>query len=151
MSPFNAWVLLKGLETLRLQVEAMCANAGRVAEALAGRLEDVRYPGRPEFAQHELAMAQMRRGGSVVTFTVPGGQGPAFAFLNALEIVDISNNLGDSRSIATHPWTTTHKALDELVRRELGITPGLLRLSVGLEDPTDLIADIAQALDRAGL
>ena len=151
MSPFNAWVLLKGLETLRLRVEAMCANAGRVAEALAGRLEDVRYPGRPEFAQHELAMAQMRRGGSVVTFTVPGGQGPAFAFLNALEIVDISNNLGDSRSIATHPWTTTHKALDEPVRRELGITPGLLRLSVGLEDPTDLIADIAQALDRAGL
>ena len=96
-------------------------------------------------------MQQMDRGGTMVVAELPGGREQAFAFLNALQIIDISNNLGDSRSIATHPWSTTHKALAEDARLELGITPGLLRLSIGLEDPEDLVADIMQALDVAGV
>ncbi len=151
MSPFNAWVMLKGLETLSLRVRAMCDSAETVAAAMADRLSDVRHPARKDFAQHTLAMSQMSRGGTMVVTELPGGREQAFAFLNALEIIDISNNLGDSRSIATHPWSTTHKALAEDARLELGITPGLLRLSVGLEDPTDLVADIARALDTAGV
>lgn len=151
MAPFNAWVMLKGLETLGLRVNAMCDNAEQVAGAMADRIKDVRHPARTDFAQHTLAMQQMTRGGTMVVTELPGGRDQAFAFLNALQIVDISNNLGDSRSIATHPWSTTHKALAEDARLELGITPGLLRLSVGLEDPDDLVADIAQALDAAGV
>lgn len=151
MSPFNAWVMLKGLETLSLRVNAMCDSAETVAAAMADRLLDVRHPGRTDFAQHDLAMRQMSHGGTMVVTELPGGREQAFAFLNALEIIDISNNLGDSRSIATHPWSTTHKALAEDARLELGITPGLLRLSVGLEDPADLVADISQALDAAGV
>ncbi len=151
MSPFNAWVMLKGLETLGLRVNAMCDNAEQVASAMADRITDVRHPARTDFAQHTLAMQQMTRGGTMVVTELPGGRDQAFAFLNALQIVDISNNLGDSRSIATHPWSTTHKALAEEARLELGITPGLLRLSIGLEDPDDLVADITQALDAAGV
>ena len=149
MSPFNAWVMLKGLETLGIRVHAMCDGAEKVADAMATRIDDVRHPGRSDFAQHTLAMGQMDRGGSMVVCELPGGRDQAFAFLNALEIIDISNNLGDSRSIATHPWSTTHKALVEDARLELGITPGLLRISIGLEDPDDLVADIMQALDAA--
>lgn len=149
MSPFNAWVMLKGLETLGLRVHAMCDGAEAVAAAMAERIEDVRHPARPDFAQHSLAMGQMDRGGTMVVTELPGGRDQAFAFLNALQIVDISNNLGDSRSIATHPWSTTHKALAEDARLELGITPGLLRISIGLEDPEDLVGDINQALDAA--
>ncbi|MBO6504655.1 MAG: O-succinylhomoserine sulfhydrylase [Kordiimonadaceae bacterium] len=151
MSPFNAWVMLKGLETLNLRVNAMCDSAETVAEAMAARINDTRHPARTDFAQHELAMQQMDRGGTMVVAELPGGREQAFAFLNALQIIDISNNLGDSRSIATHPWSTTHKALAEDARLELGITPGLLRLSIGLEDPEDLVADIMQALDVAGV
>lgn len=150
MSPFNAWVMLKGLETLGLRVHAMCDGAEAVAAAMATRMEDVRHPSLASFEQQNLALSQMDRGGTMVICQLPGGRDQAFEFLNALQIVDISNNLGDSRSIATHPWSTTHKALAEDQRLELGITPGLLRLSIGLEDPSDLIADINAALDKAG-
>ena len=151
MSPFNAWVMLKGLETLGLRVHAMCDNAEKLALAIADRLKSVRHPSLASFEQKTLALAQMERGGSIVTIELPGGREQAFAFLNALEIVDISNNLGDSRSIATHSWSTTHKALAEETRLELGITPGLIRLSAGLEGADDLIGDVLQALDKAGV
>lgn len=150
MSPFNAWVMLKGLETLGLRVNAMCDNAEKVAFAIENKLADVRHPILDSFTQKKLAFSQMDRGGTLVVFELPGGRDQAFRFLNALEIIDISNNLGDSRSIATHPWSTTHKALTEETRLELGITPGLIRLSVGLEDADDLIQDLAQALNAAG-
>ncbi|MFC3053696.1 PLP-dependent transferase [Kordiimonas pumila] len=151
MSPFNAWVTLKGLETLSLRVHSMCDNAEKVATSIADRLGDVRHPSLDSFKQQNLALAQMDRGGTMVVFELPGGREQAFGFLNSLEIADISNNLGDSRTIATHPWSTTHKALAEETRLELGITPGLIRLSVGLEDANDLIADVMQALDKAGV
>jgi O-succinylhomoserine sulfhydrylase len=150
MAPFNAWVMLKGLETLGLRVNAMCDNAEKMAYAVAGKLADVRHPVLDSFTQQALAFKQMDRGGTMVVFTLPGGRDQAFRFLNALELIDISNNLGDSRSIATHPWSTTHKALAEETRLELGITPGLIRLSVGLEDADDLIKDVTQALEKAG-
>ena len=151
MSPFNAWVMLKGMETLGLRVHAMCDGAEIVAAALAERIKDVRHPSLSSFKQRTLALEQMDRGGTMVVCELPGGREQAFAFLNALEIIDISNNLGDSRSIATHPWSTTHKALSEDTRLELGITPGLLRISIGLEDPKDLVNDLMKALDTAGL
>jgi O-succinylhomoserine sulfhydrylase len=150
MSPFNAWVNLKSLETLSLRVHAMCDNAEKVAKAVAERVADTRHPILPSFKQQNLANAQMDRGGTMVVFELPGGRDQAFTFMNNLEIADISNNLGDSRSIATHPWSTTHKALAEESRLELGITPGLIRFSVGLEDADDLIKDILRALEIAG-
>ena len=151
MSPFNAWVMLKGLETLDLRVNAMCDSAEHVANALADRGINVRYPLLDSFGQRDLAMRQMSRGGTMVTIEVPEGRDQAFKFLNALEIIDISNNLGDSRSMATHNWSTTHKALAEEARLELGITTGLIRISIGLEDKHDLVADLMQAFDKAGL
>ncbi len=151
MSPFNAWVMLKGLETLSLRVHAMCDNAEKVATAIAKRVTDTRHPNLASFEQQNLALSQMERGGTMVVFELPGGREQAFGFMNALKIVDISNNLGDSRSIATHPWSTTHKALSEESRLELGITPGLIRFSVGLEDADDLVQDVNQALDAAGV
>ncbi|MCW3781876.1 O-succinylhomoserine sulfhydrylase [Defluviimonas salinarum] len=149
MSPFNAWVMLKGLETLDLRVRAQAANALAVAEALSGhaKLERVIYPGLKGHAQHDLAMAQMGAGGTVVTIEVKGGQAAAFRFLNALEIVKISNNLGDAKSIITHPATTTHQRLPAEQKVLLGITPGLVRLSLGIEDGGDLLADLTRALD----
>lgn len=150
MSPFNAWVTLKGLETLGLRVHAMCDNAEKVARAVAERIDDTRHPSLDSFTQQNLAFSQMERGGTMVVFELPGGREQAFSFLNALEVADISNNLGDSRSIATHPWSTTHKALAEETRLELGITPGLIRFSVGLEHADDLVKDILKALDVAG-
>jgi len=149
MAPFNAWVMLKGLETMGLRVHAMCDGAEKVAVAIDSKLDDVRHPVLDSFQQKELAFSQMDRGGTMVVFELPGGRDQAFRFLNALEIIDISNNLGDSRSIATHPWSTTHKALAEETRLELGITPGLIRLSVGLEDTNDLIGDLMHALSVA--
>jgi O-succinylhomoserine sulfhydrylase len=151
MSPFNAWILLKGLETLELRVTRMCENAARVADFLAGtgRLERVLYPGRADHPQHALAMRQMSAGGSVITFDVPGGRAGAFRLLNALRIIDISNNLGDAKSLMTHPASTTHRSLAEPARLELGIFEGTLRLSVGLEDPDDLIEDLEQAIAAA--
>ncbi|MCV2871448.1 O-succinylhomoserine sulfhydrylase [Defluviimonas sp. WL0050] len=149
LSPFNAWVMLKGLETLDLRVRAQAANALALAEALEGhdKLSRVIYPGLKGHAQHGIAMEQMGAGGTVVTLEVKDGQAAAFRFLNALEIVKISNNLGDAKSIITHPATTTHQRLPAEQKVMLGITPGLVRLSVGIEDAGDLLADLRQALD----
>lgn len=151
MSPFNAWVTLKGVETLGIRVHAMCDNAEKVAHAIAEKVIDTRHPILENFKDRDVLFSQMERGGTMVVFDLPGGRDQAFKFLNALEIVDISNNLGDSRSIATHPWSTTHKALAEETRLSLGITKGLIRLSVGLEDGDDLVRDVLQALGAAGL
>nr|WP_161347551.1 O-succinylhomoserine sulfhydrylase [Frigidibacter albus] len=151
MSPFNAWIMLSGMQTLDLRVRAQAANAQALAEALVGhpKLAQVIFPGLPGHPQHATAMAQMGSGGTIVTFDLAGGQGAAFRFLNALEIIKISNNLGDAKSIATHPATTTHQRLPEDQKALLGITPGLIRLSLGIEDGRDLIADVMRALDAA--
>lgn len=148
ISPFNAWLMLKGLETIDLRVRAQTFSAIRLAETLEGypKLKAVLYPGLQSHGQHDLAMAQNGAGGTVLSFDV-GSQDAAFKVLNALEIVIISNNLGDAKSIATHPTTTTHQRLTDAQRASLGITPGLVRLSVGLEDTEDLIADVLAALD----
>ncbi|MBL4601277.1 MAG: O-succinylhomoserine sulfhydrylase [Emcibacteraceae bacterium] len=153
MSPFNAWVMLKGMETMNLRVEKMCDNAAIVADALhdLGVFTAVNYPGRADFKQHELAMKQMTAGGSVVTVFVPEGRAQAFKFLNALEVTDISNNIGDAKSLMTHPASTTHKSVEESARLEMGITESMLRLSVGLEHVDDLIEDFARAAKIAGL
>ena len=148
LSPFNAWVLAKSLETLELRMQRHCENA----LALARHLEEkngilrVLYPGLPSHPQHELALKQMSGFGTVVTFDVDGGKERAFRLLNAMRLVDISNNLGDAKSLATHPATTTHQKLTEAERAALGITPGTIRVSVGLEAVTDLRRDIDQAL-----
>ena len=151
MSPFNAWVLLKGLETLQLRLRQHCEAALGIATALSDRSDLLRvlYPGLESHPQHELAKSQMSDFGSVVTVDVAGGKERAFRFMNALRLVDISNNLGDAKSLATHPATTTHQRLSPGERESLGITDGLVRLSVGLEDPEDLLEDIAGALDGA--
>lgn len=149
LSPFNAWILLKSLETLELRVTAMCDRADYIAQALQHAGVSVRHPSLATFPQAELAASQMRRGGTVISFTLKGGERQAFEFLNALKLIDISNNLGDSRSIAAHPWSTTHKALDESVREGMGISPGMIRLSVGLEDPLDLFDDLLQAYNKS--
>ncbi|MFZ1725232.1 MAG: O-succinylhomoserine sulfhydrylase [Albidovulum sp.] len=148
LSPFNAWVMLKGLETLDLRVRAQAAAALEIAQALSGheKLSQVIYPGLKSHPHHAIAMDQMGAGGTVVTFDVTGGQAGAFRFLNALEIVKISNNLGDAKSIITHPATTTHQRLSPEKRAELGITPGMVRLSLGIEDVTDLLGDLKNAL-----
>ncbi|WP_246045278.1 O-succinylhomoserine sulfhydrylase [Rubellimicrobium roseum] len=148
MSPFTAWIMLKGLETMDLRVRAQAASALAVAQALEGRLSRVLYPGLESHPQHALAMAQTGSGGTVLSFDV-GSREAAFAFLNALEIVVISNNLGDAKSIATHPASTTHQRLPAEQKVTLGITPGLIRLSCGLEDPEDLVADVLRALEAA--
>jgi O-succinylhomoserine sulfhydrylase len=151
ISPFNAWLHLKSLETLDLRMRAHCENALRVADFLAGhrKVTRVLYPFRPDHPQHNLARAQMEGGGGVVTFEVEGGKKGAFALANALQVIDISNNLGDAKSLLTHPATTTHQKLTPEARLALGITPGLMRLSVGLEDADDLCEDLDQALKAA--
>jgi len=148
LSPFNAWVLVKGLETLGLRVERHCANARRVADALAAHpaIGRVLYPGRPDHPQHALAAKQMSDFGGVVTFDVKAGKPAAFAALNRLQLVDISNNLGDAKSLVTHPATTTHMRIGAEERAKLGITDGTVRISVGLEDVEDIVADLVQAL-----
>ena len=147
MSPFTAWMMLKGLETMDLRVRAQAATAQTLATTLSGHkaLKSVIYPGLPDHPQHSLTLAQMGAGGTVLSFDC-GSQDKAFEVLNALEIVLISNNLGDAKSIATHPATTTHQRLPDAQKETLGITPGLIRLSVGLEDPGDLVNDLMQAL-----
>ncbi len=157
LSPFNAWVLLNGLTTLDLRVRAQSATAATLADRIAAhrKVKTVRYPGRADHPQHEVARRQltgggnaMIGGGNLVAFDL-GSQAAAFNFLNALEIVDISNNLGDARSMATHPTTTTHRSMTEEQRLEIGLTPGWVRLNVGLEGAGDLARDIEQALDGA--
>ena len=151
LSPFNAWLLLKGLETLALRVEAGCRAAEEIADFLAAQpqIRMVWYPTRADHPQAALARAQMHAGGTVVTFELAGGKPAAFRMLNALRLIVISNNLGDSKSLATHPATTTHMRIGAEERARLGITDGVIRLSVGLEHPTDLIDDLAQALHAA--
>jgi len=148
MSPFNAWIMLKGLETIELRVRAQADTAYALADALQGHpaLSRVSYPGHPSHVQYDLVQRQTGKGGTVVTFELAGGQAAAFAFLNKLQVAVISNNLGDAKSIATHPATTTHQRLPQDQKDLLGISDGLIRLSVGLEDPQDLIADVMQAL-----
>jgi O-succinylhomoserine sulfhydrylase len=151
MSPFNAWVHLKSLETLDLRMRAHCENAMTVAEFLGTQMKVTRvlYPFRPDHPQHDLARAQMSGGGGVVTFEVVGGKAAAFRLADALKLIDISNNLGDAKSLITHPETTTHHRLPPETRAALGITSGLMRLSVGLEDADDICEDLEQALKAA--
>ncbi|HSK27983.1 MAG TPA: O-succinylhomoserine sulfhydrylase [Jiangellales bacterium] len=148
MSAFNAWVLLKGLETMRLRVEQSTRTALDLAGWLEGRpgVARVLYPWLPSHPQHELARRQMSGGGTVLTLEVEGGQGAAFAVMDRLRVVDISNNLGDAKSLVTHPATTTHRRLGPEVRAAMGITDGIVRLSVGLEDVEDLRDDLDHAL-----
>lgn len=151
LSPFNAWVLLKGLETLDLRLKAQCAAALDLARFLEKQrgVARVLYPGLASHPQHRLAMKQMAAGGTLVSFDLAGGKRAAFRFLDALELVDISNNLGDSKSLITHPATTTHQRLGAAERARMGIGDGLVRLSVGLEDLGDLKADLSRALAAA--
>jgi O-succinylhomoserine sulfhydrylase len=148
MSPFSAWVMLKGLETLPLRVARHCESAGRIADHLseAKGVARVIYPGRADHPQAELARRQMAGGSTLVAFELAGGKAAAFRFLNALRLILISNNLGDAKSLITHPATTTHQRLTPEQRDELGISDGLVRLSVGLEASGDLVADIDRAL-----
>jgi O-succinylhomoserine sulfhydrylase len=151
ISPFNAWLHLKSLETLDLRMRAHCDNALKAADFLAGQKKVTRvlYPFRPDHPQHNLARTQMEGGGGVVAFEVAGGKKAAFGLADALQLIDISNNLGDAKSLLTHPETTTHQKLTQAARDELGVTSGLLRLSVGLEDAADLCEDLEQALKAA--
>jgi O-succinylhomoserine sulfhydrylase len=151
LSPFNAWLHLKSLETLELRMQRHCETAQTVADFLASqkKVTKVLYPFRPDHPQHNLARAQMSGGGGVVTFEVAGGKAAAFRLANALGLIDISNNLGDTKSLITHPETTTHQKLTPEARAAQGVTSGLMRLSVGLEDPDDLCEDLEQALKVA--
>lgn len=148
MSPFNAWVLLKGLETLPLRVRQQSESAARLADIMAEEktISKLIYPGRSDHPQAEIASRQMAGGSTMIAFELSGGKEAAFRFQNALQIIKISNNLGDAKSLTTHPATTTHKNLAEEDQALLGISPGLVRLSIGLEDPEDLIEDVLQAL-----
>jgi O-succinylhomoserine sulfhydrylase len=148
LSPFNAWVMLKGLETLDLRCRAQAATAQMLAERLQGHpaLARVIYPGLPDHPQAELVRRQMQTGGTMLAFELEGGKAAAFRFLDALKLVLISNNLGDAKSLVTHPATTTHQRLTPEQRAALGIGDGLVRLSIGLEEPDDLFTDITHAL-----
>ncbi len=151
LSPFNAWVVLKSLETLDLRVRRSCENALKVASFLEMRVPKLLYPGLASHPQHALAMQQMAAGGTIIALFLDGGRPQAHALLDGLELIDISNNLGDSRSLMTHPASTTHASVTPEVRASMGITEGMLRLSIGLEDPADVIDDLDQALAKAGL
>ena len=151
LSPFNAWVLLKGLETLGVRVRAQSESAAVIADALAQhpKISRLVYPGRADHPQAALVKKQMRGGSTLIGFEIKGGKAAAFRALNALKIARISNNLGDAKSLVTHPATTTHQRLTPEARAELGISEGFVRLSVGLEHPDDLIEDLHAALEKA--
>ena len=151
ISPFNAWTLVKGLETLAIRVRQQTENAAAIADALAAhpKISRLIYPGRADHPQAELVKKQMRAGSTLIGFEVEGGKPAAFRFLNALKLARISNNLGDARSLVTHPATTTHQRLPIEARAELGISEGFIRFSAGLEHADDLIADIDAALEKA--
>ena len=151
LAPFNAWVVLKGLETLELRIMRQSENALAVARFLEGRVPTLLYPGLPSHPQHELAQRQMKAGGTIMAMIVDGGRAQAHTLLDALALVDISNNIGDSRSLMTHPASTTHAGLSPETRESMGVVEGMLRLNVGLEDPQDVIDDLDQALSKAGL
>ena len=150
LSPFNAWVVMKGLETLDLRVKQQSANALKVGQFLEGRVPKILHPGLPSHPQHNLAMQQMDACGSIFAFEVKD-RAQAHALLDALQLIDISNNIGDSRSLMTHPASTTHYSVSAEARAEMGVTEGMLRINVGLEDPQDLIEDLDQALKAVGL
>ena len=151
MSPFNAWVMLKGLETLDLRCRAQAASALKIAQDLSGheKLARTIYPHLPDHPQADLAKSQMEEGGTVLSLDLKGGKDAAFRFLNALDLILISNNLGDAKSLVTHPATTTHQRLDAETRRDLGITDGLVRISIGLEHTKDILKDLRDALENA--
>ena len=148
MSPFTAWIMLKGIETMDLRVRAQTSNATAIASALHGHdeLTQVIYPGHDSHPQHDLVARQMTKGGTVLSIDLKGGKDAAFRFLNAVEVGIISNNLGDAKTILTHPATTTHQRLSDDQKQSLGITEGLVRISVGIEDEADLVADLRAAL-----
>ena len=148
ISPFNAWVLMKSLETIALRVERQAENAAAIAGWLEGRpgVVKMRYPGLESHPQHALARRQMSNGGTLLAFTVEGGRQAAFSALNALKLIDISNNLGDSKTLACHPASTTHSSVGAAERANMGIDEGSIRISVGLEDVEDLKADLDAAL-----
>ncbi len=151
LSPFNAWVVLKGLETLHLRAHRQSENAFKVGRFLEARVPRINFPALPSHPQHNLAMQQMDACGPIFSFEVDGGRTQAHAVLDALELIDISNNIGDSRSLMCHNASTTHYSVSAEAREEMGVTEGMLRLNVGLEDPDDLIDDLDQALRKAGL
>jgi O-succinylhomoserine sulfhydrylase len=151
LSPFNAWVVLKALETLDLRVKRQSENALIVGKFLESRVPKMLHPGLPSHPQHNLAMRQMSACGPIFSFILDGGRKQAMALLNAIELIDISNNIGDSRSLMTHPSSTTHSGLSEDVRADMGVEEGMLRINIGLEDPADLIDDLDQALKVVGL
>lgn len=151
LAPFNAWVVLKGLETLELRAARQSENALKVAQFVESRVSRVLHPGLPSHPQHELCMSQMSAAGPIFSFFVDGGREQAMAVLNALELIDISNNIGDSKSLLCHPATTTHHNMGPEGRAEAGVGEGMLRINVGLEDAQDVIEDLAQAFDRAGV
>ncbi|WP_430414943.1 trans-sulfuration enzyme family protein [Parasphingorhabdus sp.] len=151
LSAFNAWVVLKGLETLDLRIRRQSNNALEVGKFLEQRIEKILHPGLPSHPQHNLAMSQMEAAGPIFSLYVGGGRKRAHGLLNALNLIDISNNIGDSRSLMCHPASTTHHGLGEESRLEIGITEDMLRINVGLEDPIDLIEDLDQALSSIGL
>jgi O-succinylhomoserine sulfhydrylase len=151
LSPFNAWVVLKGLETLHLRAHRQSENALKVGRFLEGRVPRINFPALPSHPQHNLAMQQMDACGPIFSFEVDGGRAQAHALLDALELIDISNNIGDARSLMCHNASTTHYSVSAEAREEMGVTEGMLRLNVGLEDPDDLIEDLDQALAKAGL
>jgi O-succinylhomoserine sulfhydrylase len=151
LSPFNAWVVLKGLETLSLRAHKQSENALKVGRFVEGRVPVMLHPGLPSHPQHNLAMSQMDAAGPIFSFIFDGGRAQAHAVLDALQLIDISNNIGDAKSLATHPASTTHANMGPEAREAMGVPEGMLRLNIGLEDPDDLIEDLDQALSRAGL
>ena len=150
LSPFNAWVLSKSIETLAVRIEKHCDNALHIANALEGnaKIKWVRYPFLPSHPQYDIAKKQMSKGGGIICFELTGGKESGIKFLNALELLSLTPNLGDTRSSASHPTSTTHSKLKEEERLEVGITPGLIRISVGLEFVEDILDDILQALEK---
>ena len=151
LAPFNAWVVLKGLETLDLRINRQSENALKVGRFVEGRVPTILHPGLASHPQHDLAMKQMSACGSIFSIVLDGGREQAHALLDALQLIDISNNIGDSRSLMCHPASTTHYSVSPEAREDMGVTEGMLRLNVGLEDPDDLIEDLDQALTKAGL
>ncbi len=150
-SPFNAWVVMKGLETLDLRAKRQSANALEVGKFVESRVPTILHPGLASHPQHELAARQMDAFGPIFSFILDGGREQAFAVLDALELVDLSNNIGDSKSLMCHPASTTHANMGEEGRAEMGVGEGMLRINIGLEDPLDVIDDLDQAFSKAGL
>ena len=151
LSPFNAWIVLKGLETLSLRAHRQSESALAVGKFVESRVPTMLHPGLPSHPQHDLAVGQMDAVGPIFSFVLDGGRAQAHAVLDALQLIDISNNIGDSKTLMTHPASSTHANMGEEARAEMGVGQGMLRISVGLEDPQDLIEDLDQALAKAGL